>query len=294
MRYALKLGQLAATFIAIELARGFLATSPLQAYTLDWTRSTLNPSDPDYIEWDTSIPELTNTYEFDPDYTTEVGSLFVKLTVSTEPAGNEANSQRFGTTPGIYAGSVVQAGAGGFSDELFVFTNNNGNNAPDTITLTLEFFTDAAGTQPTNVTDFNTTITDLDAGINGQRQESIIVTGEDTAANQITPTFHVPNNSLVTIPPNTSSNNEVIGFNSGVTDERGNVRVFFPGDIHQVSIDFIAATEGNRNRNMFITDLAITPDLAPLQEVPFEFSPTAGILLSIGILGSQYFRQKNS
>ena len=271
---------------------GFLATSPLQAYTLDWSRSTLDPSAPDYIEWDTSIPELTNTYEFDPNYTAEVGSLFVKLTVSTDPAGSEVNTQAFGTTPGIYSGSVAQAGAGGFTDELFVFTNDTTD--PDTITLTLEFFSDAAGTQPTNVTDFNTTITDLDAGINGQRQESIIVIGEDTAANQITPNFQVPTNSLVTIPPNTSSVNEVIGFNSGVTDQRGNVRVFFPGDIHQVSLDFIAATEGSRNRNMFITDLAITPDLAPLQEVPFEFSPTAGLLLSLGILGSQYFWQRNS
>ena len=291
MRYSTNLCKLAATIIASTIATGFLATSSAKAYTLDWTRSTLQPTDPNYIEWDTSVPDLTNTYEFDPDYTAEVGSLYVKLTVSTAPTGSEVNNQSFGTTPGIYAGNAVQAGGGGFSDELFVFTNDNTD--PDTITLTLEFFTDAAGTTPTDVTDFNATITDLDAGNNGQRQESIIVIGEDTSAAEITPTFDVPTGSLVTVPPNTSSNNEVIGHNTGITDEKGNVRVFFPGDVHKVSIDFIVATEGGKNRNMFITDLAITPDLAPLQPVPFEFSPTAGIILSIGIFGLNYFRKKS-
>ena len=290
MREPINLCRLATTITLSTISVGLLATSSVKAYTLDWTRSTLAPTNSDYIEWDTSVPDLTNIYEFDPDYTAEVGSLYVKLTVSSVPTGHEANTQAFGTTPGIYSGNVAQAGAGGFTDELFVFTNDNAD--PDTITLTIEFFSDVAGTQATNVTDFNTTITDLDAGNNGQRQESIIVIGEDTSAAEITPTFDVPTGSLVTIPPNTSSNNEVIGHDTGITDEKGNVRVFFPGDVHKVSLDFIAKTEGTRNRNLFITDLAITPDLAPLQAIPFEFSPTTGIILSIGIFGSNYIRKK--
>ena len=290
MRYPINLCRLATTTILSIISVGFLATPSIKAYTLNWTRSTLAPTEPEYIEWDTSVPDLTNIYEFDPDYTAEVGSLYVKLTVLTEPTGHEINTQLFGTTPGIYSGNLAQAGAGGFIDELFVFTNDNAD--PDTITLTIEFFSDASGTQATNVTDFNTTITDLDAGNNGQRQESIIITGEDTSTAQITPTFTVPTGSLVTVPPNTFSDNEVIGHTTGITDEKGNVRVFFPGDIHKVSIDFIATTQGSRNRNMFITDLAITPDLAPLQEIPFNFSPTTGIILSIGIFSSNYIRKK--
>ena len=294
MRYSTNLCRLAFTIVTSTIFTGFFAISSVKAYTLNWTRSTLDPTDPDYIEWDSSPPgiDTTNIYEFDPDYTAEVGPLFVKLTVSTNPTGHEVSRQGFGRTPGIYPGDSVQAGAGGFTDELFVFTKDKNPNAPDTITLTLEFFTDVAGTQPTNVEKFNTTFTDLDAGNNGQSQEKIIVSGEDISGTNIIPTFDVPTNSLVTLPPDTSSNNEVIGFTTGITDERGNVRAFFSDDVHKVAIDFIVVAGSNRDRNMFMTDLAITPDLAPLEEVPFEFSPTIGILLSTGILGINYLQKK--
>ena len=43
---------------------------------------------------------------------------------------------------------------------------------------------------------------------------------------------------------------------------------------------------------MYMTDIGITPTLVPVTPVPFEFSPTIGILMSLGFLGSNYLRKK--
>ena len=271
--------------VAITITTEFCAASSARAYSLDWGRTDVIWNDND----------LTNIYEFNPLYTSEVEPLFVKLTVSTNPiddGGDPADvyaisSQNFGITPGIYLGSQPQAGTGLFTnEELFVFTNRN-SPTPDTISLTIEFFKDASGTTPTDVENFNTTFTDLDAGLNGIRQEIITVTGEDTSLNPISPTFTIPTNSQVSI-----NNNIITGHNSGITDDSGNVNVKFVGDVHKVNVDFMAALQGNKNRNMYIYDLGITPTEIAVTPVPFEFSPTTGILMSLGLFGGNYLRKK--
>ena len=260
---------------------------------MDWGRVD-NP-----ISWDASNGELTNIYEFDPQYSIDFPGeeLYVKLTVSTDPSGESPVGQDYAIqgpnprwTPGIYTGGSIPAGTGRFTDELFVFTNRN-SPTPDNITLTIEFFEDALGTIATDVEDFNTTFADLDAGQNGQgntvRQEIVTFSGEDTSSNPISPTFDVPTNSLVSI-----NNDTVTGYDQPITDDSGNVRVLFDDNVHKVTVDFVAAIEGTKNRNMYMTDLAITPTLVPITPVPFEFSPTIGILMSLGLLGGNYLRKK--
>ncbi len=270
--------------IAITIATEFYSTSFAEAFSLDWGRADVIWNDND----------LTNTYEFDPLYTSQFGALFVRLTVSTNPTDDGGNpvdvyavsSQRFGITPGIYPGTEPTAGTGLFTDELFVFTNRN-SPTPDTISLTIEFFEDASGTIPTNVEDFNTTFTDLDAGLNGIRQEIITFTGEDTSSNSISPAFTIPTNSVVSV-----NNNVVTGNNVGIEDDSGNVNVKFVGDVHKINIDFLAALEGNKNRKMYMYDLGITPTDIAVTPIPFEFSPGLGLVIMMGFLGINYLWRK--
>ena len=277
--------------IATTIVTEFCTTSSASAYSLDWGRND--------ISWDASAGELTNIYEFDPQYKIDTGNdLYVRFTLSTNPSGEDPPGQDYAIqgpnprwTPGIYQGGTIPAGTGFFTDELFVFTNRN-TPTPDNITLTIEFFEDDLGTIKTEVEDFNTTFADLDAGANGVRQEFVTVNGEDILGAGVNPTFAETPNSLVGITGNT-----IEGYNMPITDtssnpDAGNVRVLFDGNAHKVNIDFVAAIQGQKNRNMYMTDIGITPTLVPVTPVPFEFSPAIGIVMSLGLLGSNYLRKK--